>query len=236
MSEKYLIFGATGSVGSSLAEQLKNSGNDIHLVARNESEVKAIAEKLGCSYTVADVLEDGFIEKVKSDINDIKGVAYCVGSIDLKPLRMVTEAEMNKCMKLNLYSAIEVIKGFQESLKKNKGSVVLFSTVAAQRGFTNHTIIASAKAAVEGLTVTLAAEFAPNIRVNCIAPSLSKSKIAEPMLKNSTISEGIAKAHPLKRLGEGKDSASLAKFLITEESSWITGQIIAVDGGRSKLS
>ena len=121
MSEKYLIFGATGSVGSSLAEQLKNSGNDIHLVARNESETKAIAEKLGCSYTVADVLEDGFIEKVKSDINEIKGVAYCVGSIDLKPLRMVTEADMNKCMKLNLYSAIEAIKGYQESLKKNKG-------------------------------------------------------------------------------------------------------------------
>ena len=235
MSEKYLIFGATGSVGSSLAEQLKNSGNDIHLVARNESEVKVIAEKLGCSYTVADVLEDGFIEKVKSDINDIKGVAYCVGSIDLKPLRMVTEADMNKCMKLNLYSAIEAIKGYQESLTKNKGSVVLFSTVAAQRGFTNHTIIASAKAAVEGLTVTLAAEFAPHIRVNCIAPSLSKSKIAEPMLKNPVIAEGIAKAHPLKRLGEGKDSAARAKFLITEESSWITGQIIAVDGGRSKL-
>jgi len=236
MSEKYLIFGATGSVGSSLAEQLKNSGNDIHLVARNEGEVKVIADKLGCSYTVADVLEDGFIEKVKSDINEIKGIAYCVGSIDLKPLRMVTEADMNKCMKLNLYSAIEAIKGYQESLKKNKGSVVLFSTVAAQRGFTNHTIIASAKAAVEGLTVTLAAEFAPNIRVNCIAPSLSKSKIAEPMLKNPTIAEGIAKAHPLKRLGEGKDSAALAKFLITDESSWITGQIIAVDGGRSKLS
>ena len=236
MSEKYLIFGATGSVGSSLAEQLKDSGKDVHLVARNEIEVKIIAEKLGCSHTVADVLEDGFIEKVKSDVNEIKGIAYCVGSIDLKPLRMVTEADMNKCMKLNLYSAIEAIKGFQESLKKNNGSVVLFSTVAAQRGFTNHTIIASAKAAVEGLTVTLAAEFAPHIRVNCIAPSLSKSKIAEPMLKNPAIAEGIAKAHPLKRLGEGKDSAALAKFLITEESSWITGQIIAVDGGRSKLS
>ena len=236
MSEKYLIFGATGSVGSSLAEQLKNSGHDIHLVARNESEVKTIAENLGCSYTVVDVLEDGFVEKVKDDVNEIKGIAYCVGSIDLKPLRMVTEADMNKCMKLNLYSAVDAIKGYQESLKKNKGSVVLFSTVAAQRGFTNHTIIASAKAAVEGLTVTLAAEFAPNIRVNCIAPSLSKSKIAEPMLKNPAIAEGIAKAHPLKRLGEGKDSAALAKFLITEESSWMTGQIIAVDGGRSKLS
>ena len=79
MSEKYLIFGATGSVGSSLAEQLKNSGNDIHLVARNENEIKTISEKLGCGFTVADVLEDGFIEKVKADINDIKGIAYCIG-------------------------------------------------------------------------------------------------------------------------------------------------------------
>ena len=236
MSEKYLIFGATGSIGSSLAEQLKNSGQNIHLVARNESELGPIAEKLECSYTVTDVLEENFIQKVKSDISEIKGLAYCVGSIDLKPLRMINEHDFQKCMKLNLYSAVETIKGYQESLKKNKGSIVMFSTVAAQRGFTNHAIIASTKAAVEGLTVSLAAEFAPNIRVNCIAPSLTKSKIAEPMLKNVVIAEGIAKAHPLKRLGEGKDSASLAKFLLTEDSSWVTGQIIAVDGGRSKLS
>ena len=236
MSEKYLVFGATGSIGSSLAEQLVSSEHSVHLVGRKETELKSISEKLGCTNTVADVLEDGFIEKVKNDISEIKGIAYCVGSIDLKPLRMVTEQDFNKCMKLNLYSAVEAIKGYQESLKKNKGSIVLFSTVAAQRGFTNHAIIASAKAAIEGLTVSLAAEFAPNIRVNCIAPSLTNSKIAEPMLKNKALAEGIAKAHPLKRLGEGKDSASLAKFLMTNESSWITGQIIAVDGGRSKLS
>jgi NAD(P)-dependent dehydrogenase (short-subunit alcohol dehydrogenase family) len=139
-------------------------------------------------------------------------------------------------MKLNLYSAIESIKGFQEELKKNNGSIVLFSSVAAQKGFTNHTIIATAKAAIEGLTVTLAAEFAPNIRVNCIAPSLTNSKIAQPMLKNPIVAEALAKAHPLKRVGEGKDSASIAKFLLSDESSWITGQIIGVDGGRSRLS
>ena len=202
MSEKYLIFGATGSIGSSLAEQLTSSGNSIHLIGRNKSELKNISEKLGCTSTVADVLEDGFIEKVKNDISEIKGIAYCVCSIDLKPLRMITEQDFNKCMKLNLYSAVEVIKGYQESLKKNKGSIVLFSTVAAQRGFTNHAIIASAKAAIEGLTVSLAAEFAPNIRVNCVAPSLTNSKIAEPMLKNKALADGIAKAHPLKRLGE----------------------------------
>ena len=118
MSEKYLIFGATGSIGSSLAEQLVNSGNSVHLVGRSETETKNISEKLGCAFTIADVLQDEFVEKVKNDISDVKGIAYCVGSIDLKPLRMVNEQDFNKCMKLNLYSAVEVIKGYQDSLKK----------------------------------------------------------------------------------------------------------------------
>ena len=238
MSNKHLIFGATGAIGSSLAQQLKKSGQDAHLVARNEDELKSISDNLGFTFTVVDVLEEGFIDKVKSDTSefDISGLAYCVGSIDLKPLKRVTESDLNQCMKLNLYSSIEAIKGFQDDLKKNYGSIVLFSSVAAQKGFTNHTIIASAKAALEGLTVTLAAEFAPSIRVNCIAPSLTNSKISQSMLKSEVVAEALAKAHPLKRLGEGKDSASIAKFLLSDESSWVTGQIIAVDGGRSKLS
>ena len=236
MSEKYLIVGATGSIGSNLATQLYDSNKDVHLIGRNEDETKSLSEKLGFTYTIADVLEDGFVDKIKSDIDDIKGIAYCVGSIDLKPLKISSESDFNKCMKLNLYSAVELIKGFQDSLKKNKGSIVLFSTVAAQRGFTNHSIIASAKAAVEGLAVSIAAEFAPDIRVNCVALSLINSKIAQPILKNAALAQGIAKAHPLKRIGEGKDGAALAKFLLTEESSWVTGQVIAVDGGRSKLS
>ena len=236
MSEKYLIVGATGSIGSNLATQLYDSNKEVHLVGRNEDETKSLSEKLGFTYTIADVLEDGFVDKIKSDIDDIKGIAYCVGSIDLKPLKISSESDFNKCMKLNLYSAVELIKGYQDSLKKNKGSIVLFSTVAAQRWFTNHSIIASAKAAVEGLAVSIAAEFAPDIRVNCVALSLINSKIAQPILKNAALAQGIAKAHPLKRIGEGKDGAALAKFLLTEESSWVTGQVIAVDGGRSKLS
>jgi NAD(P)-dependent dehydrogenase (short-subunit alcohol dehydrogenase family) len=238
MSDKYLVFGATGAIGSSLAAQLKESSHDVHLIARNEVELKPLSEKLGCTYSVADVLEENFVERVKSDASDldVKGIAYCVGSIDLKPLKRVTESDLHNCMKLNLYSAIEVIKGFQEELKKNHGSIVLFSSVAAQKGFTNHTIIASAKAAIEGLTVTLAAEFAPNIRVNCIAPSLTSSKISQSMLKSPVVAEALAKAHPLKRLGDGKDSAAMAKFLLGDESSWVTGQIIGVDGGRSRLS
>ncbi len=235
MTAKYLIFGATGTIGSNLANQLHKSKQDIHLVARNESEVKSLSEKLNCSYSVVDVLENNFIDKIKSEITEIKGIAYCVGSIDLKPLKMVSENDFQKCMKLNLYSAVEVIKTYQDSLKKNKGSIILFSTVAAKRGFSNHSIIASTKAAVEGLSISLAAEFAPNIRVNCIAPSLTNSKIAQPLLKNTIMAESIAKAHPMKRIGEGKDVAAMAKFLLTDESSWITGQIIGVDGGRSSI-
>ena len=236
MSEKYLIVGATGSIGSSLAAQLYESGKEVHLVGRDENQTKSLSEKLNSEYSIADVLDDGFVDKIKANIDDVKGIAYCVGSIDLKPLKSASESDFNKCMKLNLYSAIDLIKGYQDSLKKNNGSIVLFSTVAPQRGFTNHSIIASAKAAVEGLTVSLAAEFAPNIRVNCVALSLTNSKIAQPLLKNSALAQGIAKAHPLKRIGEGKDGAALAKFLVTDESSWVTGQVIAVDGGRSKLS
>ena len=236
MSEKYLIVGATGSIGSSLAAQLYESGKEVHLVGRDENQTKSLSEKLNSEYSIADVLDDGFVDKIKANIDDVKGIAYCVGSIDLKPLKSASESDFNKCMKLILYSAIDLIKGYQDSLKKNNGSIVLFSTVAAQRGFTNHSIIASAKAAVEGLTVSLAAEFAPNIRVNCVALSLTNSKIAQPLLKNSALAQGIAKAHPLKRIGEGKDGAALAKFLVTDESSWVTGQVIAVDGGRSKLS
>ena len=111
MSGKFLIFGATGSIGSSLAEQMKTAGYDnVHLVSRNQSEVESIASKYGFSFTVADVLEDGFIAKVKNDLEDAVGIAYCVGSIDLKPFKMVTENDFNKCMKLNLYSGFLPIR------------------------------------------------------------------------------------------------------------------------------
>ena len=117
-----------------------------------------------------------------------------------------------------------------------KRSIVLFSTVAVRKGFTNHAIISSAKGAIEGLTISLAAEFAPNIRVNCIAPSLTDSKMSKSILKSKLISDGIAKSHPMKRIGKPEDAASMAKFLLSDESPWVTGQIIGVDGGKSSLS
>ena len=238
MSGKYLIFGATGSIGSNLAKMMVTKKKDVQLIGRDENSLKALSSELNCKYNVLDVLNEQSIKNLKNEFegHDIFGIAYCVGSIDLKPVRAVKKDDFLKCFELNFFPMVETIKNFQDNLKKNKGSIVMFSTVAVQRGFTNHSIIASVKGAIEGLTVSLAAEFAPNIRVNCIAPSLTKSKIAEPILKNKLIAEGVAKAHPLKRIGEGKDAAAMAQFLLSEESSWITGQIIGVDGGRSKLS
>jgi len=235
---KKLILGATGSIGSSLAKKIVNDGEEVHLVGRDESSLSALASELSSSFTTCDVLEENFSEKIMNDLGEtpINGLAYCVGSIDLKPLKLTRKSDFMQSFNLNLISATEIIKNTSDNLKKNKGSIVLFSTVAVKRGFTNHSIVASAKGAVEGLTVSLAAEFAPNIRVNCIAPSLTKSKISNFLLKNEKVAEGIAKMHPLKRLGEGSDSSAVAHFLLSENSSWITGQIFGVDGGRSSLT
>ena len=215
-----------------------SKNQDVQLIGRDENGLNTLASELSCNYSVVDVLDEQSIKNLKNEFEgkEIAGIAYCVGSIDLKPVRAVKKDDFMKCFDLNFFPIVETIKNFQDNLKKNKGSIVMFSTVAVQRGFTNHSIIASVKGAIEGLTVSLAAEFAPNIRVNCIAPSLTKSKIADPILKNKLIAEGVAKAHPMERVGEGKDAAAMAQFLLSQDSSWITGQIIGVDGGRSKLS
>ena len=238
MKKKYLIFGATGSIGSSLANQLYNEKRDCHLIGRNEEELKKLANKLSYSFSVCDVLKMDFTKELLEELADVEvlGMAYCVGSIDIKPFKLTKSRDFVSSYILNLVAVTEIIRNFESNLKKNNASVVLFSTVAAKKGFVNHSIISSSKSGVEGLTVALAAEFAPNIRVNCIAPSLTKSKMAKNLIKNSKIEESIAKLHPLKRIGEGFDAANLAFFLLSKNSSWITGQIIGVDGGRAAIA
>ena len=238
MKRKYLIFGATGSIGSSLANQLYNEKRDCHLIGRNEEELEKLANKLSYSFSVCDVLKIDFAKKLLEELVEVEvlGIAYCVGSIDIKPFKLTKSSDFVSSYVLNLVAVTEIIRSFESNLKKNDASVVLFSTVAAKKGFVNHSIISSSKSGVEGLTVALAAEFAPNIRVNCIAPSLTKSKMAKDIIKNSKIEESIAKLHPLKRIGEGIDAANLALFLLSKNSSWITGQIIGVDGGRAAIA
>jgi len=238
MNKKHLIFGATGSIGSSLANQMYEEKQDCHLIGRNEEELKKIANKLSYSYSICDVMKINFVDKLFKDLHEteILGIAYCIGSIDLKPLRITKAKDFVSTYVLNLVAATDIIRTFQDSLKKNKGSIVMFSTVAAKKGFPNHSIISPAKAAVEGLTVALAAELAPHTRVNCIAPSLTKSKMSTFLLQNLKTIDSISKLHPLKRIGEGFDAANLAKFLLTKNSSWITGQVIGVDGGRAAIA
>ena len=238
MKKKYLIFGATGSIGSSLANQLYEERKDCHLIGRNKEEIEKLAGKLNYSFSISDVLRMDFAKKLSEELGDVEilGIAYCVGSIDIKPFKLTKASDFVSSYVLNLVGVTEIIRNFQDNLNRNNASIVLFSTVAAKKGFVNHSIISSAKSGVEGLTVALAAEFAPNIRVNCIAPSLTKSKMAKNVIKNSKIEESIAKLHPLKRIGEGIDAANLAHFLLSKNSSWITGQIIGVDGGRGAIA
>ena len=238
MKKKCLIFGATGSIGSSLANQMYEEKQDCHLIGRNEEELKEIANKLSYSYSVCDVMKINFADKLFKDLvkTEILGIAYCVGSIDLKPLRITKAKDFVSSYVLNLVAATDIIRIFQDNLKRNKGSIVMFSTVAAKKGFANHSIISPAKAAVEGLTVALAAELAPHTRVNCIAPSLTKSKMSKFLLQNLKSIDSISKLHPLKRIGEAFDAASLAKFLLSKNSSLITGQVIGVDGGRAAIA
>ena len=141
---------------------------------------------------------------------------------------------------LNVVGAAEAIKAALPGLKKggsaaDPASIVLFSSVAARHGLSNHAVIAAAKAGVEGLTVSLAAEFAPTIRVNCVAPSLTLSEMSKSMTDNEKMAEAIAKAHPLPRLGNPEDSAQAAAYLLSSHSMWTTGMILPVDGGRSAI-
>jgi short-subunit dehydrogenase len=150
MKKKFIIFGATGSIGSALANQLYAGKFDCHLISRNEDELKKISKKLDYTYSVCDVLKLNFANNLQNDLNETKilGIAYCVGSIDIKPFKLTKSSDFVSSYILNLVAATEIIRTFQDNLKTNKGSIVLFSTVAAKKGFSNHSIISSAKAAV----------------------------------------------------------------------------------------
>ena len=152
---KKVILGATGSIGSTLAKNLVSSGDEVHLVGRDESSLSALANELNSTFTICDMLEENLSDKMFNDLGEkpINGLAYCVGSIDLKPLKLIKKSDFMQSFNLNLVSAAEIIKTLADNLKKNKGSIVLFSTVAVKQGFPNHAIVSKAKGAVEGHTL-----------------------------------------------------------------------------------
>lgn len=218
--KKVLIIGGNTGIGAALNVQLKEQGIETILLSRTQSGVDV-------------TLEEPLFPEI---VGAIDALVYCPGSINLKPFRGLKLSDFVYDMEVNYYGAIKTIKHYLPNLKEaDNASIVLFSTVAVQKGMPFHSSIAGAKGAVEGLTRSLAAEFAPSIRVNCIAPSLTDTPLAEKLLRNEKQREGAENRHPLKSIGEASDIAHMAAFLVGEKSRWMSGQIIGVDGGMSSL-
>ena len=237
--DNIVIFGATGAIGQSIARQLHKEGASVFLAARHEEERHSLATELGARHAPFDAHDEASIAAIIEEAakaGPITGLIWAVGSILLKPLGKLTQDDFATTFALNVTGAAMAIRYASDSLKAGKGSVLLFSSVAASQGFAAHGAIGAAKAAVEGLALALATEMAPDVRVNVIAPSLTRSKMAAPLLSNDIMAKGIAQSHPIRRLGSGDDFASLAALLMNpERSGWMTGAIIPVDGGRGVL-
>lgn len=233
-----LIFGGAGGIGEALARRLKAGGRSVAITSRSVERIGALANKIGAQSIICDVLEEASIKgacEAASRDGQLGGLVYAVGSIALKPLARTTADDMAMAYRLNVIGAVLAIQAATSALKAAAGSVVLFSSVAARQGFPNHAAIGSAKAAIEGLTLSLAAELAPSVRVNAIAPSLTVTPLSASLTQNTMVASGIAALHPIQRLGTADEMAALAQFLLSSDAGWLTGQIIGVDGGRSSL-
>lgn len=238
MSGKVLIYGGSGGIGSATGSILRRRGYDLHLVGRDETRLAATARELDASFTAGDVCDPELFARASDEAGEgLDGLVYAVGTIHLKPLPRLTESDLVHDFRVNAVGAARAVQSALPALRKASGtsSVVLFSSVAARQGFALHASMGLSKGAVEGLTLALAAELAPKVRVNAVAPSLTRTRLAAGIVANDTMAQAIAGLHPLQRLGEAHDIAALAAFLIGPEAAWITGQIIGVDGGRSTL-
>ncbi|MCA3560490.1 MAG: SDR family oxidoreductase [Aestuariivirga sp.] len=232
-----IIIGATGGIGSALCRRLATARHTIHAIGRDPAKLGALIAETGGTHAVADVTDRAQLEAaIKAAGPTVSGLAYCVGSINLKPVSRITDEDVERDFRLNALGALHAVQFALPALKASgNASVVLFSTVAVAQGFASHASIGMAKGAVEGLMLSLAAELAPKIRVNCVAPSLTKTPLAAALTGNEQMATAIAALHPLQRLGEADDVAAAAAFLLSPDASWITGQAINVDGGRSSL-
>lgn len=231
MSKHYLVVGGSHGIGLELTRKLAVEGNHITVISRTLGDLAAIQ---GVTHHALDISK----EEIPAEFipENLDGLVYCPGSINLRAFASLNLAAFRDELEINLIGAVKSIQAGLKSLKKNPGSsIVLFSTVAVAQGMPFHSGIAAAKGAVEGLTRSLAAELAPGIRVNCIAPSLTDTPLATRLLNSDEKREAAANRHPLKKVGTASEIAALAKFLISPDAAWITGQVIHADGGMSSV-
>jgi 3-oxoacyl-[acyl-carrier protein] reductase len=229
-----LIIGASSGIGLATAQQLATAGATLYTASRH---LPAELAALGTTHLVYDATQP--VGTAFDQLPDVlHGLVYCPGSIKLRPFERVPVEDFRSDFELNVLGAVQALQATVKRLKKAEGgaSVVLFSTVAAAVGMSFHTSIATAKAAVEGLTRALAAEYAASgLRVNCLAPSLTDTPLAAALLNTPEKAEAGAKRHPLQRVGRATDLAGMAAFLLSDQATFITGQVLAVDGGMGKL-
>ena len=229
MTKNILIIGGNSDIGLEINDLAKAEGHSVYGTSRDETTSSNYDNFIHLDPNQS-------LDALDNIPEDIHGLVYCPGTINLKSLQRLTLEDVKAEMEVNFYGAFNVIKKVLPNLKKNDGaSVVLFSTVAANTGMPMHSSIAASKSALEGFAISLAAELAPRVAINCIAPSIVDTKLASHILSTDERKEASAQRHPLKSIGTSKSIATSAYFLLSAKENWITGQVISADGGLSTL-
>lgn len=240
-NQRIILFGASGGIGTALARQLAARGAHLILAARDPVRLTALAtelqaEPLTLDATDALAVEHGF-ESVVARHGPINGVVNCVGSLLLKPAHLTTDADWAGVIAANLTSSFHILRAAaNRMMKSGGGSLVFLASAVAQRGMINHEAIAAAKAGVVGLALSAAATYArTNIRVNCVAPGLTRTALTAALTRNESTLKASTALHPLGRIGAPEEVASAIRWFLDPEQSWVTGQVLAVDGGLSSV-
>ena len=233
MSKVFVVVGGSRGIGLGIVKKLVADGNEVHVYSRTEGELSAIPI---ASHTVCDVVND----EMKADMfpDAIDGLAYCPGSFNAKSIRSLSAQTLREDFEINVVGAVKTIQATLLALKKStseSASVLMFSTVAVSQGMNAHSSVAAAKGAIEGLTRTLAAELSPKVRVNCIAPALTETSMMAKLFTDPEKKEALGDMYPLGRTGTVDDLSSAACFLLGDQSLWVTGQVLGVDGGMANV-